>query len=563
MLRAGLIGFVLLLAPSPVLAKEGDAGMAMPDLSQVLGDSYDVLPGGFSDGAKPGSVLRIGKSRYEEIMEGCVAAEPVRRTFTDMNMTSSLGGGVSWSGGVGGSVAAKRTIKLSFQSPERVLFQTVDFLPSAQCVDKLKALSKRQSLAGTVLVQEVLMAKISGCKTGEVSAGVRVPFFGGAKVQSADECAWVSDKPVVIGVRTVQLATLPEFAGLGGAQTDLDRAGPKPEPTSGATPAQVQAMQKHWDGCRDGAAKDCTALGRIYRHGHGVAASPVRVGALYKQGCEGGDPEGCTGLGYAFLAGRGVDKSAKKAETLFQGACDVGHSPACTELGSMYQDGNGVLQDDGRAAALLKKACDGTDPAGCSLLGDMYLDGAGVSYSEVRAAAAYKRGCDGGDLYGCTSLGRLYDIGADGIDQSDRRAQALHKKACDGGLTVGCFNLARAIEDFDHPDSWRRAAALYKSACDGGLAGGCAELGQAYLAGRGAPKSAQLAVELFKAGCDGGAPNGCTYLGFAYRDGEGVPKSMSTARRYWEMGCQGGDKWGCSALNPPEPFELNILPDIK
>jgi formylglycine-generating enzyme required for sulfatase activity len=232
--------FGLSLAPPAALGKKPpkDAepaakGMMMPDLGKVLGPGWTVPPE-LSDRAAPGVVLEVRPDGYKRVMEGCVLAKPIENSVTDVSLSSSLSGGVGWGGGgVGASVMAASALKLSFNGPTIQSYDLVDFVPTRDCVNKLKALAARGADPSRwVVVQEALMAKVSGCEQRSASAGVSTPM-GGAALSGAGACEMFSEAPVAVGVKTVALAEIPELAGL--------VATPAPAPTPSPSPAPAPA----------------------------------------------------------------------------------------------------------------------------------------------------------------------------------------------------------------------------------------------------------------------------------------------------------------------------------
>jgi len=192
--------------------KEEAKGMMMPDLKAVLGDAYDVPPE-LSTRAVPGAVIRVTERGWQPVMMGCVAGEPDKSDMAESRMQSSLAGGVSvTAAGVGGNASAASSKELAFIEPYILSYGEAVFAPSADCMATLKAVSKRQSLAGVVLVQESLLAKIKGSASQQQDIGGGLPIVGGARIARADLSARDSDVFVVVGVRTVKLLDLPGFA---------------------------------------------------------------------------------------------------------------------------------------------------------------------------------------------------------------------------------------------------------------------------------------------------------------------------------------------------------------
>ena len=214
-----------------------EQGMLMPDLAKVLGTAWQVPPE-LSDGAQPGTVLELTSEGLRVVMRNCMAGAPHERSLTNVSMQNSLSGGVGWGGkAVGASANASHSLKLAFQSPTVQGFDLIDFVPSDACVAKLTAYADRGGdVANLVVVQEALMARVSGCDQTTASAGVSVPR-GGVGLSGAGACQMFSDAPVAVGLKVAALSEIRELAGLGAAPAPapVPRASP-PAPAPRASP---------------------------------------------------------------------------------------------------------------------------------------------------------------------------------------------------------------------------------------------------------------------------------------------------------------------------------------
>ena len=159
-------------------------GMMMPDLKQVLGHAYEIPPE-LSSRFGAGDILQVKDGRVEVFKSGCVAGEPKESDVTSISMQSQLSGGVRMNLGIG-SVrgAASASLALNFQSPHIYSYELADFTITPKCEMLLKAKSGTISVAGLVVVREVMMAKINGCKKLDASlthrwlGGVGEPLAG-------------------------------------------------------------------------------------------------------------------------------------------------------------------------------------------------------------------------------------------------------------------------------------------------------------------------------------------------------------------------------------------------
>ncbi len=194
-------------------------GMLMPDLGKVLGPGWTVPPE-LSDRALPGAVLEVSVAGYKRVMAGCVAAQPTQNSVTDVSLSSSLAGGVGWGGGpLGGTATASEVLRLQFNSPTIYAYDLVEFAPTRECVLKLQGLAARGGVEPSrwVVVQEALMARVSGCEQRSISASASA-FGGGAGAAAAGVCEMMSDAPVVVGLKAVAVRDIPELAELAAQQ---------------------------------------------------------------------------------------------------------------------------------------------------------------------------------------------------------------------------------------------------------------------------------------------------------------------------------------------------------
>jgi hypothetical protein len=210
------------MVPSVAAARSKDknksVGMLMPDLSKVLGEAWSVPPE-LSDRAQPGAVLEVSAAGYRRVLQGCIGAKPNESSLTNVSMQNSLSGGVGWgAGNANASASGSHSMKISFQGPVVLGFDLIDFVPTKECVKKLTAYAQRGDISSLVVVQETLMARVSGCEQGSLSADASMPG-GGGSVSASGACQMFSDAPVAVGVKSVSLSQIPEFAGIAGSAT--------------------------------------------------------------------------------------------------------------------------------------------------------------------------------------------------------------------------------------------------------------------------------------------------------------------------------------------------------
>jgi len=248
-----MTGMSLVSLSAAARGKNKSSGMLMPDLSKVLGDAWSAPPE-LSDRAQPGSVLEVTDAGYRRVLQGCIDAQPNESTLTNVSMQNSLSGGVGWGAGHASAAASgSHSMKVSFQGPVVLGFDLIDFVPTKECVKKLTAYAERGGdVSALMVVQESLMARVSGCEQSSLSADVAVPGGGGA-VSSAGACQMFSDAPVAVGVKSVSLSQFPEFAGIAGVG-----AAPSAPPAADSPTRTARSRKKKSTG---GAAMPVSAPG--------------------------------------------------------------------------------------------------------------------------------------------------------------------------------------------------------------------------------------------------------------------------------------------------------------
>jgi hypothetical protein len=217
-----------LLGAGPVWAKkpaDGD-GVRSPgmDIGKILGDGYEVPPE-LSSRAKPGTIIVWDrqKARFEAFRSECVRKTPNEYEMTNVSMKSNLAGGVRMNvGPVGGGVEARTVLQLQFNDPVIVAFEAADVRLQSSCRDQVNKRMKTIHLSQMYLVQEAILARISGCTKVETTAKAKLAGRG-AYVQAGGSCEMYSNEPVVVGLRLVPVG---QFDGV----TPDER--PPPEPVA-------------------------------------------------------------------------------------------------------------------------------------------------------------------------------------------------------------------------------------------------------------------------------------------------------------------------------------------
>jgi TPR repeat protein len=244
-----------------------------------------------------------------------------------------------------------------------------------------------------------------------------------------------------------------------------------PEAETIGADARAQLEQ----GCADGVAERCTAVGKVYANGLVVAPDLHHAVTALARACELGDGNGCALLGVGQVAGQGTEKSVEKARASFTRACDLAAGRGCSLLGVLALE----AKDTAGAMALFERGCDLRDGFGCLQLG-----AARGARSSVEAAPLYARACDLDFTPACNRLGLMTQAG-DGVTRDDARARELFRLAC---ATPGdCIGSECQAEDAD----------------------ACNNLGFFLVQGRGGAVNIDAGVSAFLSACAYGHQGGC------------------------------------------------------
>mgnify|MGYP001330204465 CR=1 FL=1 len=221
MLRWFLMSLLVFVVSAPSHAKRKSSRSSgpplMPQLQEIIGDNYEVPPE-LSDKAQPGSIVMIQDGQYVPMLPGCVAGAPSEFVTPTVKMKESLSVGVKVKkGGWGARTEGSTSTQLGFVDPHILGYPLMSFSPSESCIQQVRQYAQQRLTDGmceVFVIQESLLARIKGCGTTTVEAGVRAPLVGSATVSSSNLCEIYSDKPVVLGVRAVRLRSHPSFAFL-------------------------------------------------------------------------------------------------------------------------------------------------------------------------------------------------------------------------------------------------------------------------------------------------------------------------------------------------------------
>jgi hypothetical protein len=205
---------VLVTLTTPALAADSPNGVkaAGMDIGKILGDGYEVPPE-LSSRAKPGTIIIWDKSRsrFEAFRSDCIRKDPTSYEMTNVSMKSNLAGGVRMNvGPVGAGVEAKTVLQLQFNDPQIIAFEAADVHLQSSCRDQVNRRLKSIHLSQMWLVQEAVVARISGCTKVVASAEAQVAGRG-AFVEAGGSCEMYSNEPVVVGLRLVPVG---DFSGV-------------------------------------------------------------------------------------------------------------------------------------------------------------------------------------------------------------------------------------------------------------------------------------------------------------------------------------------------------------
>jgi len=109
---------------------------------------------------------------------------------------------------------------------------------------------------------------------------------------------------------------------------------------------------------RDQWARNCFALGEMYRRGTGTEQDYQRAKTLYDEACFDGDHTGaCMQQAFISQKGTGGDVDLPYAWALYDHGCKLDDAAACAGLGNMMYMGRGGRRDQSEAIRLLQESC--------------------------------------------------------------------------------------------------------------------------------------------------------------------------------------------------------------
>lgn len=335
----------------------------------------------------------------------------------------------------------------------------------------------------------------------------------------------------------------------------------------------IKAAKLAEKSCRDGNALSCTALGRLYKHGHGVKKDYIKADEYFKKACKAGihescknigmkydttilsseiqsytnlcntgDSIGCYKLGRAYYRGDGIAKDITKGMELLNKSCDANYGKACSYIGITYQFSRPNELD--KMEAYYLKACSAGDAEPCGNLGYLYSRGLYVKKDEIKGMDFLKKGCDGGYTQACINLTGIYkpSNGEDYRDVIEKNLQLL-SKACDAGDASGCMKLGQS------KDGFLKASKLFMQSCENGNAQACNTLGELYERGQGITQDRAKAESMYGMSCELDPEFQCYHLGERYEKGKGVERNHDKAIEAYKKGCDAGSGLACRALS--------------
>lgn len=335
----------------------------------------------------------------------------------------------------------------------------------------------------------------------------------------------------------------------------------------------IKAAKLAEKSCKEGNALSCTALARLYKHGHGVKKDNLKAEEYFKKACIGGIIESCKDigmkydttvlsseiesytklcnagdsmgyykLGRAYYRGDDIAKDTTKGMELLNRSCDAHYGKACSYIGINYQFSRPNELD--KMETYYLKACDSGDAEQCGNLGYLYSRGLYVTKDETKGVDFSKKGCDGGYTQACINLAGMYkpSNAEDYRDVMEKKNQLL-SKACDAGDASGCMGLEQ------NRDGFLKASKLFAQSCENGNAQACNSLGGLYERGRGISQDRAKAEKMYSMSCELDPEFQCSHLGDRYVKGNGVERDPDKAIAAYKKGCDAGSTLACRALS--------------
>jgi hypothetical protein len=210
-------------AAKPMIQPSAAANASdIPALAKLLEDAGWTPTPELSSGFRPGDIFRATDTGH--VLEGsaCFEATPRESDYTQVELVSSLQGGVSMklAPGIGASVEAGLVKKLKFSTPMHAAIEGFDLVPTADCLSSIGRLVNQGKNPGSrYAVREVLSAQIAEQTCGRIDAEGRFAMLGQADMQLEMACAQASLEPVAVGYRTEPVLSLQGVSDLVGNAT--------------------------------------------------------------------------------------------------------------------------------------------------------------------------------------------------------------------------------------------------------------------------------------------------------------------------------------------------------
>jgi hypothetical protein len=219
-----------------------------------------------------------------------------------------------------------------------------------------------------------------------------------------------------------------------------------------------------------------------------------------QNGCDDGDAGACGALGTLYAYGVAYDPMHDngRARAAWGRACEGGHAPSCTRLGEL--DFVSGQPDYARALPLLRLGCEGEDGQGCLLLGNAYARGDGVPRDADRSRQLYDRSCTLGWAAGCADASEAFQRAGE-----RERALASALRGCQLGDSLACDRLLQQATGPLPPP----AVVVIERECAADPKGSlCYRLGLRLMQGQGVDRDAPRGRAMFLRACYAGTTPG-------------------------------------------------------
>ena len=304
-------------------------------------------------------------------------------------------------------------------------------------------------------------------------------------------------------------------------------------------------------------------LGRMYRIGAGVEASPATALNYFREAWEAGDPLAAYWIGTLLMRGDGNRRDPALGREWLEKAALAGCNEICTQLGNDCEYGtNGAEKNPLMAIEWYRLGAERGDVECQKCLGAIHLSGDGIPKDGAEAVTWLKRAAVQGHRVAQRILGLAYLWGLDVI-RNPRFGRKWLERAAQANDSYACYQLARLLqvgngESPDYAGAFRwfdRAARLGDADAQGAL-------GLCYWKGEGVAKDDHAAYKWIRLAALQGDAQGLYLLGWAHHAGIGVDADFRKGAVHYRQAAEKGHAGGQARLGHCYLLGDGVEPDV-